>query len=712
MKKSLIIATALCCSMTANAALSETDFVNNDYIGEWGRLKLVGNQLCSESGEPIQLKGWSTFSINYDEVLNCLNKDNFKAMKAWGANCIRLACFAENSKGRYNSSKDEDIQTYIKWATELNMYVLLDWHVLEGDGGSGDPKRYTKDAKGFFERNGKWAKENVKGNVLYEICNEPCKKTFSYLKEYAESVLPTIESVDPGAIVICPTRDWDQYPDEAAMSPIDKSKYDLGLMYSAHVSTCSHMDDVVPRIVTAAASIPLFVSQWSPDRFDGEGILCTDEGIRFLGHLKPSGNDGNQLISWCFWTWGEKKNYDLSCIKNCSSEFDSNNLYPIGKYIVDVMKGESEIPDIEQAVAYKVQDIPMADNDYGILNVAFFDKGGEGIAYHDKNSSMYVDPETRFEIKTGKDAMETEAQYCNKGAIYADLNDKTKSFRFDECFDVDNAMAGLAGNFGYPGDGYGTLGKDLHNITSTEPGEWAVYTINVKKKGYYKVHCLTNSWTSSNGSIGFQIIGGKKPSQNGNIIRSWEKHNEENAGVWNSFVLTPTPKCGLYVDGTQEDKAKKVNYNEYYYCWGWTACGGEQAEDLTVLFKYEGEQKLKLLISPDVNASPKDFSNFMFTFVDDSIPEFEYGNVDIDGNLDNVESNMNLVGVYPNPTENELTVTTGGAANVSIFNVVGSMVYNQDVKGDVVVNHNFPTGIYTVRVSNANGVKCIKLVVK
>lgn len=712
MKKSLFLSAALCSAMAANAALSETDFANNDYIGEWGRLKLVGNQLSSESGKPIQLKGWSTFSINYNEVVNCLTKTGFEAMKAWGANCVRLACYAENSKGKYGSYQDNDIQKYMKWATDLNMYVLLDWHILEGDGGSGDPKRYTNDAKGFFERNAKWAKENLKGNVLYEICNEPLDLSFSYLKEYAESVLPTIETADPGSIVVCPTRAWDQHPEEAAVSPINKSKYNLGLMYSAHVYTCSHMGDVVPRIKTAAASIPLFISEWGAVRFDGDGNLCTNEATQFLGNLKASGNDGNQLISWCFWAWGEK-NEQSNCIKNCSSAFNANNLRPVGEYIVGIMNGGTQIADIAQSDAYEVQDIPMTGSNYGLLNVAYYDNGGAEIAYHDNNSSMYVDPETKAEIKTGAAAKETEAEHCNAGAIYADLKDKTQSFRYDECFDVTHAMAGLGANWGAPGDGYGTTGNKLHNLCSTEAGEWAIYSINVQKKGYYTVHCMTNSNTSSKGRIGMQIVGSKQPGHNGNIIRSWDEHNDEDAEVWGSFQLSATPKCGLYIDGTQDEGGKKNgNPAEDWTCWGWTACGGEFADDLTVLFKYEGEQKLKLLISPDVIASPGDFSNFIFTFKSADIPEFEYSKVDDPDNVNNNAADMNSVAVYPNPAETEFTVATDGAANVSIFNAAGAQVYNQNVEGDVVVNNNFPAGIYTVRVANANGVKSIKLVVK
>src|SRR5574344_796689 len=105
MKKLLfLLVSAFCSVFSANAALSTTDLANNDYIGEWGRLKLVGNQLSSESGEAIQLKGWSTFSINYDEVKPCLTKAGFTAMKSWGANVVRLAVYPKNSKGDITES--------------------------------------------------------------------------------------------------------------------------------------------------------------------------------------------------------------------------------------------------------------------------------------------------------------------------------------------------------------------------------------------------------------------------------------------------------------------------------------------------------------------------------------------------------------------------------------------------------------------------------
>ena len=632
MKKSLLLTAALCSTIAANATLSETDFLNNNYTQEWGRLKLVGNQLSSESGKPIQLKGWSTFSINYDEVVNCLTQSGFTAMKAWGANIVRLACYAENSKGTYGEYQDNAIRRYIKWANDLNMYVLLDWHVLEGDGGSGNPNKYIDEAKGFFERNCAWVKENGFTNVLYEICNEPKGLSWKQLKEYSNQILPIIEQNDPGSMVVIPTPEWDQNPHEAANAPINKMLYNLGLLYSTHVYTCSHMGDVVPRMIAAAGSIPIFVSEWGAVRFDGDGDLCTDAAKQFLAYLQPSGNNGGQLISWCYWAWGEK-NETSNSIKNCSQPYTSDNLRPSGEFIVTVLGGE---PWCDTCTCwpepdYAIQEIPMLGENYGILNVGWFDFGDDGIAYHDNNSSAYVDPEDKdgSGFKTGAEAKGTEAECCNIGAIYSGIEDLTVCFRYSDCVDVSNSAAGLGANWAAPGDGYGTQGADLHNLCMTEAGEWIVYTIDVKKAGYYTLHCLTNSGTSSKGSIGLSIIKGTKPGQNGNIVRSWADRENPEAEPWGAFQLSATPKCGLYPDGTQDENgAANGDPSKAHTCWGWTACGGVDADDLTVLFKYEGKQKLLLSITPDGTATPGDFSNFMFTFKSAEIPEYEYDGVE------------------------------------------------------------------------------------
>ena len=46
-------------TLVSAAMLCMQTFAANP-VEQWGKLKLVGNQLSSETGEPIQLRGWST----------------------------------------------------------------------------------------------------------------------------------------------------------------------------------------------------------------------------------------------------------------------------------------------------------------------------------------------------------------------------------------------------------------------------------------------------------------------------------------------------------------------------------------------------------------------------------------------------------------------------------------------------------------------------
>ena len=147
------------------SALDYSNPANNNYVSEWGKLKLVGNQLSSESGARVQLRGWSTHGKNWQG--GCFDdKDDFELMKAKGANVARIAMYLK--EGGY-----EDInwiKQCIEWTNALGMYCVVDWHVLSpGNPNSSD----YSGAENFFRSLCKWVVDNNYKNVLYEICNEP-----------------------------------------------------------------------------------------------------------------------------------------------------------------------------------------------------------------------------------------------------------------------------------------------------------------------------------------------------------------------------------------------------------------------------------------------------------------------------------------------------------------------------------------------------------
>ena len=135
-----------------------------------GALQVKGTQLVDKNGDSYQLKGVSTHGLAW--FPEYVNKDAFQTLRDdWGANVIRLAMYTDENGGYCTDGNQDQLKQLVsdgvEYATELGMYVIIDWHVLHDQ----DPTVYQGEAEAFFaEMSAKYAKYD---NVIYEICNEP-----------------------------------------------------------------------------------------------------------------------------------------------------------------------------------------------------------------------------------------------------------------------------------------------------------------------------------------------------------------------------------------------------------------------------------------------------------------------------------------------------------------------------------------------------------
>lgn len=465
-------------AMFACWQVNASEYSDINYIEKYGRLKLVGNQLSDANGNAVQLKGWSTFGLVW--ASHCNNEAAFKRMKDWGANIVRIAMYVASKEDGWakNYGHLETVKDMIKWAKNQGMYCLVDWHILKpGDPLSDDYMRiHGKDNAPayFFEEITKYVKENNYIHVLYEICNEPNSNQangytqvsddasgWRRIKEYADKVLPTIQSGDPGAVVVVGTPQWDQLIKLAAEDPITKYS-NLNIMYAFHVyaGDNAHMN-YVSQMKQAARSIPIFMSEWgisysdgglsSPDRSD----VNTKNG-NVVMQACDGGNDGGQKISWCFWSWSDATQASAS-FSNCGDW----SLAPSGEFITTKLCGDKDCSTeltTEGPYGGVAQTLP------GVLDVGLYDLGGDQIAYFD----------IPFTNETTGDPTADEALNCN--LQYAWNIDYDFSFRIGgeekgECVDAGNA------------DTY-------HKIAGIIDGEWVRYTVNVEEPGYYSFKVL------------------------------------------------------------------------------------------------------------------------------------------------------------------------------------------------------------------------------
>ncbi len=89
--------------------------------------------------------------------------------------------------------------------------------------------------------------------------------------------------------------------------------------------------------------------------------------------------------------------------------------------------------------------------------------------------------------------------------------------------------------------------------------------------------------------------------------------------------------------------------------------------------------------------------------------ESEYFDVLI--NITNVNENGNSAQVYPNPTNGMLNISASGLQHITITNLMGQIVYDQNADANqITINMSqFGNGVYMVRIETANGTSLQKV---
>lgn len=297
-----------------------------------GALQVDGTQLVDASGNPYQLKGVSTHGLAW--FPEYVNKDAFQTIRDdWGGNVIRLAMYTDESGGYCSGGDKEQLKALIdngvNAATELGMYVIIDWHILHDT----DPKINQGEAEKFFaEMSAKYANYE---NVIYEICNEPNGGATwdGSIKPYAETIIPIIRKNAPEAVIIVGTPTWSQDVDIVADNPITGQK---NIMYAVHFYAATHTDNIRNKVTYALdKGLPIFVSEFSLCDASGNGANDLNQAEKWFDLI-----DSNQL-SYCSWSLSNKAETSALIQSGCSktSGWEESELSETGKWIRNQIQG-------------------------------------------------------------------------------------------------------------------------------------------------------------------------------------------------------------------------------------------------------------------------------------------------------------------------------------------------------------------------------------
>lgn len=314
-------------------------------VEENGALKVSGTKLVSrKTGKEVVLRGVSTHGINWDVGYPYISKEAFKTLRDnYGVNAVRLAMYTTEyygycDKGSAGESQEEvqavlkqRIDVGVQAATELGMYVIIDWHVLHDL----NPRTYQSQAKAFFkEMSQKYASYD---NVLYEICNEPNGGTsWEDIRTYAKAVIPVIQKNDKDAVIIVGTPNWSQDVDVASLSPLPYEN----TMYTLHFYSATHTEYYREKLRTALANgLPVMVTEFGVSEASGDGSMNLDEAKTWLDLL-----DQNK-ISYFAWSLSNKPETAslLSPYTTKTSGWKKGDLSTAGQWVFGQYKTRSGV---------------------------------------------------------------------------------------------------------------------------------------------------------------------------------------------------------------------------------------------------------------------------------------------------------------------------------------------------------------------------------
>ena len=277
---------------TAFAFTSTASAREQTPVEKHGFLRVEGNKIVNQHGEPVQLRGMSFFWSQWmGQFYNKRTVDWL--VDDWKVTVVRAAMGVKHHETKsgyiFDAAEKHKVKTVVDAAIKRGIYVVIDWH---------DHHAYdnASEAQRFFEEMARTYGKHP--NIIYEIFNEPERVSWSeVVKPYSERIVNAIRVIDSTNIIILGTPFWCQHVDEAVKDPVDGNN----LVYSLHFYAASHKGDIRDRAQYALdKGYALFVSEFGTTLASGDGFLDsleTEKWFEFMDEHK---------LSWCNWSIADK----------------------------------------------------------------------------------------------------------------------------------------------------------------------------------------------------------------------------------------------------------------------------------------------------------------------------------------------------------------------------------------------------------------------
>lgn len=254
-----IILSLIFALLTAGAAAAETP------VQVHGQLRVEGNRILNQHGEPVVLRGMSLFWSQW--MPQFYNADTVRWLRDdWRVTVVRAAvAVPEEGYLVYPERETARAEAVIEAAIEAGVYVIVDWHAHNPE---------PEAAARFFDHIA--SKYGAHPNVIYETWNEPLNTHgwAEVVKPYHMALVPVIRARDPDNLIIAGTPTWSQDVDIAAADPLPFPN----IAYTLHFYAATHRQELRDKAAAALAmGAALFVTEWGTTPATGDGPMDVAE---------------------------------------------------------------------------------------------------------------------------------------------------------------------------------------------------------------------------------------------------------------------------------------------------------------------------------------------------------------------------------------------------------------------------------------------------
>lgn len=204
------------------------------------RVHVKDNQFVTEQGNTLLFRGLDTsdpFKLHRE---GHWNKAYFEEMKNWGANLVRFPVHPVHWRTLGEAEYSKLLDQGIAWATELNLYVVIDWHSI----GNLREEKFQHEMYNttWQETSQFWSAMAARYNgnttvAFFELYNEPTTAsgnlgtcTWDQWKEMMEKLIAEVRTKNTTAIPLVAGFNWAYDLTEIENHPIAAE----GIAYVSH----------------------------------------------------------------------------------------------------------------------------------------------------------------------------------------------------------------------------------------------------------------------------------------------------------------------------------------------------------------------------------------------------------------------------------------------------------------------------------------------